>query len=230
MRASLLKMASPAHYSMVNQVITYTYQIRNTGSLPLCQAVIINDDKLGAWCTPAAYIAPGDTFNVVRNYRVTAEDITNGSITNSAVAYVKATRDKWLITDYSDVTVTYGYADLYGSISQVYQQAQPLSADITNSGTTGTTPSKNVSLVLDWPAGVISVNDLIAPPGSLIILEPTNSITIGIPVIDPGQEFVFHYRYFVANSGFYRWSGIIRADTYDPNVDNNTLSINGFIP
>ena len=58
---SLVKTASPLTYSAVDDVISYSYAVKNTGNVTLAGPVTVADDKATVTC-PAGGLAPGATI------------------------------------------------------------------------------------------------------------------------------------------------------------------------
>jgi uncharacterized repeat protein (TIGR01451 family) len=84
---SLTKSANPTTYSAVGTVITYTYNITNTGNIDLAGPFSISDNKLGI-ISPCGTgpLAPGGSTSCTATYTITQADINAGSITNIATA------------------------------------------------------------------------------------------------------------------------------------------------
>jgi uncharacterized repeat protein (TIGR01451 family) len=95
----------PFVYSAVDDVITYTFSVENTGNVALTD-VNVTDPLTGATnlaINPAA-LAPGQTGTATATYTVTQDDIDAGSITNTATAY--GTFDSIQYSDEDDTTVS----------------------------------------------------------------------------------------------------------------------------
>src|SRR5207244_3738869 len=84
---SLAKSASPATYSSVGTIITYTYTITNSGNVTLAGPFSVSDDKLGS-INPCGSgpLAPGSTTTCTATHTITQADIDAGSITNTATS------------------------------------------------------------------------------------------------------------------------------------------------
>jgi len=100
------KSANPTTFSTVGQIINYTYTITNIGSAIICYPIQICDDKLGGWRIPNAYIAPGSSQSFTRTYTIVASDITTGSITNTANAFVEVCPKKLVCAPPATATIT----------------------------------------------------------------------------------------------------------------------------
>ncbi len=86
---SLAKTAAPSTYSSVNDLITYSYTITNTGnvSLPATQYSVTDDHIASPFdCGASVALAPGGTVTCSASYTITQADIDNGSVTNHATA------------------------------------------------------------------------------------------------------------------------------------------------
>ena len=88
---SLTKGASPATYSAVGQTITYSYVLKNTGTVPLTSPFTVSDDKATVTVTPPAdgTLSPEETTTGTATYTITQADIDAGSVTNTATAHAK---------------------------------------------------------------------------------------------------------------------------------------------
>jgi LysM repeat protein len=87
---TLTKTASTQTYGAANESITFTFNITNIGTTPLGPAQFtVTDNKLGAPfnCGPAdTTLAPNQSVNCSMPYTVTATDMGQANITNSATA------------------------------------------------------------------------------------------------------------------------------------------------
>lgn len=87
---SLMKSADKTTYSDTGQVITYTYTITNTGNVTLNGQFTVSDDKINSGtafnCGVSGDLAPAASRQCTATYTTSTEDLTNGSVTNTAVA------------------------------------------------------------------------------------------------------------------------------------------------
>ena len=89
---SLTKDPSPTTYSAVNDVITYTYVIKNTGNVTIGPAQFtVTDDHIagGAFSCGAAAttLAPNATVTCTNRYTIAQADLDAGSVKNTATAH-----------------------------------------------------------------------------------------------------------------------------------------------
>jgi len=83
----LTKTASPTTYSVVGQIITYTYTINNTGNTVLTTPFTVTDNQTGT-ISPCGSVPlnPGASTSCTATYTIKQSDIDNGSVTNAATA------------------------------------------------------------------------------------------------------------------------------------------------
>jgi uncharacterized repeat protein (TIGR01451 family) len=82
---SLVKSTSSGGYASAGDVIGYSYDVTNTGTTTLSD-IAVSDNLISDVSCPDASLAPGDSEICTGSYTVTAADITNGSVTNTATA------------------------------------------------------------------------------------------------------------------------------------------------
>lgn len=73
------------------QVVTYTYEVTNTGNTSYTTPVTVTDNKIGTFTcyTPTSAnprLDPAEVVSCTGNYTITAADVTAGSVTNTATA------------------------------------------------------------------------------------------------------------------------------------------------
>lgn len=88
-RLGLIKSASPNVYNAENQTITYTYTLKNTGSITLGPPYTVSDPKItsGVNCSGVTGPLPqGGTVACTATYPISSTDMTNPSVTNTASA------------------------------------------------------------------------------------------------------------------------------------------------
>jgi len=86
---AMTKTANPQTYGVVGDVITYTYDVTNTGNVTLTSPLTINDNQIGMITCPAlpsGGLAPGAVHSCTATDTVTQADLDSGSMTNTASA------------------------------------------------------------------------------------------------------------------------------------------------
>lgn len=79
---TLNKAASPAVFSNVNQIITFSFEVTNNGEAPLLDLVVTDTDF--GWTFGPVDLEPGQSTTFLRAYFTTLQDILNGGISNHA--------------------------------------------------------------------------------------------------------------------------------------------------
>lgn len=88
---NITKTADKSSFSQVGEVINYTFEVENTGNIPLT-GVTVTDAKIGTLTGPildtgeAGKLDVGETWTYTGSYTVTQEDIDAGSVYNIAYA------------------------------------------------------------------------------------------------------------------------------------------------
>ncbi len=77
---------SGSPYSVVGDLIDYSYRLTNTGNVTLSSPFAVSDDKVTVSCPPSTRLAPNNTLTCTAIYAVTQNDIDNGSTVNTATA------------------------------------------------------------------------------------------------------------------------------------------------
>jgi large repetitive protein len=83
---SLTKTAAPTTYSQVGDVISYSYEVKNTGCVALSGPFTVADDKATVTCPATASLAPGASITCTASYSITQADLDAGSVTSTATA------------------------------------------------------------------------------------------------------------------------------------------------
>jgi hypothetical protein len=84
------KTADPSTYSMVGEVISYSYLVRNAGSGTFAGPVTVTDDKVAVSC-PAGELGPYATMTCSASYSITQADLDFGLVQNTAFASANGT-------------------------------------------------------------------------------------------------------------------------------------------
>ncbi len=87
---TLVKTATPTTYSLVGDVIQYSYLVKNTGNVALAGPVTVSDDKTAVTC-PAGGLAIDATMTCSASYSITMADIEYGLVKNTASASANGT-------------------------------------------------------------------------------------------------------------------------------------------
>ena len=83
---TLVKSASPVSYDHVGELITYTYEVTNTGNVTLPGPFSVADNKVPVTCPATTELAPGDSITCTATHTVTQADLDAGRIVNIATA------------------------------------------------------------------------------------------------------------------------------------------------
>src|SRR5665647_388663 len=82
---NITKTANPETYNVVDQTITYNYNVTNTGNVPV-SGITVTDNKTSVILDNNEDLAPGTSVNGTATYTITQDDINAGSVTNNANA------------------------------------------------------------------------------------------------------------------------------------------------
>ncbi|MFZ0667615.1 MAG: hypothetical protein WAM97_17835 [Acidimicrobiales bacterium] len=105
---SLTKSSSTANYSNAGDTVDYSYLLTNTGTTTLSGAAV-SDDLVSSVSCPGGSLAPGGTETCTGSYTVTAADVTNGSVTNTATATASNPQGTTVTSNQSSVSVPSTY-------------------------------------------------------------------------------------------------------------------------
>ncbi len=93
---TIIKSASPTVYSAVGQTITYAYKVTNSGNFKISGPITVTDNKIGTFTISTKDLAPGATVNGKATYKITSQNLKEGSVTN--LAYATGTYNKQKVT------------------------------------------------------------------------------------------------------------------------------------
>lgn len=103
---SLIKTADPTKYRTAGDIITYTYEITNTGIVALSGQFTVTDDKLGVIdCGSVSSLAIGAKAYCTETYTILDTDLDKVSIINHATATLNGA------TSSSEATVIHSIRD-----------------------------------------------------------------------------------------------------------------------
>ncbi len=80
------KSASPTNYSASGDLITYTYNVTNSGNVNITGPITVTDDKIGTVKITAGNLVPSQSVLGNATYTITQADLDAGSVTNAAYA------------------------------------------------------------------------------------------------------------------------------------------------
>ncbi len=81
---TIRKSSTDTTYAAVGEVLSYTYEVENTGNVTLTGDISVVDDKIGTFVCFSGNLVPGGVESCVETYTVTQADIDNGEVTNNA--------------------------------------------------------------------------------------------------------------------------------------------------
>lgn len=182
------KTASPAIYSEVGDVITYSYLITNTGNTTLTGLTLTDDKIPGDISVGSTTLAPDEWTTGIASYTIQQTDIDSGAVTNTATAAafsgtlpVTATDSERVTANRTPALTIDKSADVsfYDAVGDVITY----SYKITNTGNTNLTGLT----VTDDILGIITVTPTSLAPGQTA--TGTASHTIDQPDIDAGSIY-----------------------------------------
>ncbi|MDY9928170.1 PGF-CTERM sorting domain-containing protein, partial [Methanosarcina sp.] len=212
------KSASPATYSTVGQIITYTYNVTNYGNANITGPITVTDSILGTVNITAGDLIPGQSVTGTANYTITQADLDAGSITNAA--YATGTFGNNTITSNTDnETVTAVQGPCAFPVLIIGKSASPTTYSTVGQIITYTytvTNSGNVNItgpitVTDSTLGTVNITagDLI--PGQSV--TGTANYTITQADLDAGS---------ITNAAYA--TGTFGNNTITSNTDNETVT------
>lgn len=83
---SLVKTSPDSDFSTVGDVLTYTFEVQNTGNLTLTGDIEVTDDRIGTFVCFTGNLVPGGSETCSRTDIVDQADLDAGSVTNQAFA------------------------------------------------------------------------------------------------------------------------------------------------
>ncbi|MFN8470908.1 MAG: hypothetical protein U0822_01700 [Anaerolineae bacterium] len=130
---TLAKTASPTTYNAVNQTISYSYKLTNSGNVTLYAPYAVTDNKASVTCpsTPTS-IAPGSFVTCTATYSISQADLDVGSVTNTATATAKDPKNQTVTSNQDQQTVTANQSASLNLLKEVSTSANgPWSASVT---------------------------------------------------------------------------------------------------
>ncbi len=218
---SISKEAAPLRYSAVGQIITYSYTLTNTGNASLGPAQFtVTDDKINAGLAfpcgePGTTLTVGTTLTCTAEYTITADDVAEGVVTNTAYG-----DGPGLTTPVVATSVTYAELDLdkvaspttYTAVGEIVTYTYT----VTNSGNTALGPAQ------------FMVDDSKIDGGTPFNCgPPATTLAIGASIVCTNEYVITTADVaagFVTNAAFAMGEGLISATTF-ATVSLKALSI-----
>jgi uncharacterized repeat protein (TIGR01451 family) len=101
---TITKSANTSTYNIVGQKITYTYNISNSGNVPVSN-IVVKDSKMPTTSISIGTLQPGTVASKTAIYKITSADITAGSVINIATA--NGTFNGIAVTSQATATIKY---------------------------------------------------------------------------------------------------------------------------
>ncbi len=217
---TLVKTATPTTYAAVNDVISYSYEVENTGNIALAGPVTVTDDKATVSCPDVNTVGnldtnldPGESITCTASYSIVQGDLNSGSVTNTATASADGTDSN---QDDETVTATQGPAltlvktatpTTYAAVNDVISY----SYEVENTG--------NIAL-----AGPVTVTD----DKATVSCPDVNTVGNLDTNLDPGESITCTASYSIVqgdlNSGSVTNTATASADGTDSNQDDETVT------
>jgi len=172
--------ADPAEVSSAGDVITYSYDVTNTGKVTLT-GIVVTDDQAGGIDLTADELAPGASTSGTATYTVTQDNIDSG---NDIVSTATVTCDQG-VTDSDTTTVTVGAPDPAGvAISPTDHSAQgwpeeDVVYEFTVQNTGNASDTYDISVTSDWDSSV-TPQTLTLEPEATATITVTHSVPEGV--------------------------------------------------
>jgi len=84
---TLDKTSLMSSYVLAGDLISYNYNLKNTGNVTLSGPFTVSDDKTAVACPSTASLAPNTSINCTATYSVTQTDVDNGYVTNNSTGH-----------------------------------------------------------------------------------------------------------------------------------------------
>jgi uncharacterized repeat protein (TIGR01451 family) len=141
----------PFEYTAVDDVITYTFSVENTGNVTLTD-VNVTDALTGSTnlAVDPATLGPGDTGTATATYTVTQADIDAGSIANTATAY--GTFDSTEYSDDDQTTISGSQTASLDVNRTTFEENQAVSMKVSASILPNQTPDSTLGSVVNAKA------------------------------------------------------------------------------
>jgi uncharacterized repeat protein (TIGR01451 family) len=175
---NITKEAYPTSYDHVGELITYYYNINNTGNVAILGNIKVYDNITGTFNLPSNDLEPGQTVNVTENYTIKQSDLNNGSVTNSASATNNATNSNIV-----NATVNATQRPALNITKETYPTSYSAVGDLiiytyTVNNTGNVDILGNIMVTDDQIPGPISISNNDLAPGQNVTGIATYSVTL----------------------------------------------------
>lgn len=227
------KSADKSEFNAVDELITYSYLVTNDGGYPLLGPVTVADDKASDTTCPSVttvgdfdnYFDPGESLICSATYTVTAQDMADGFVTNTATASANGVK-----SNADNVTVNSPGADLGitktdGLTTAVPGQTITYTIAVTNSGPSN---ASGATVSDSFPAALTGVTwTCVGSGGATCTASGSGNITdtVNIPVGGTATYTVNATVNASATDTIANTATVTPpAGTTDPNLTNNSAT------
>jgi len=194
---ALAKSADVMTFDTIGEVITYTFEVSNTGNVTITGPITVDDDRTTDESCPAGDIAPGESLSCSATHAITQIDLDEGSITNTATASGMDPGGNPVTSEADSTTVTaVQYPSIQISKSLAFYDDNDASGTITlgdalwyqfNVSNDGNVTLSNVGVTDDTFAILVTCpSSTLAPSIDMICLADT-SHTVALLEAEAGQ-------------------------------------------
>jgi len=172
---SLAVSASPATYSATGQLITYTYTMRNTGSIDLVGPFSLTANNTSTTCGAGTTLYPGQTLVCTGTYYIVQQDLDDGVVVSLTTATTSGASSAQIST-----TVT----AVQNKQLTLAKSASPTSASVAGRIITYTYTLRNSGNVTLSPPYTVTDNKTSVTCSSIDAIAPggTTTCTVNYPL------------------------------------------------
>jgi large repetitive protein len=201
------KSASPMNYSSVGETINYSYLLTNNGNVALTGPFSVSDDKTSVSCPDEpASLQPSESLTCSATYVITEDDLSAGSVTNTAIAYAEGGN---VVSNTDSVTVEGPKANPH---------IQLIKEVLAVNGDTSSKVFINPGDIVTYTFTVTNTGNV--PLTNVIVTDPAASVSGGPISLDAGasDNSSFTAIYIITEADFF-------AETF-----TNTATVTGKAP
>ncbi|PYQ27173.1 MAG: hypothetical protein DMF56_21685 [Acidobacteria bacterium] len=215
---TLVKSATQTTFTNAGDTLNYSYLVTNSGFAPLQGPVTVSDDKATVTCPAVTtvgdldnFLDPGESITCTASYIVTATDVSNAKVTNTATATVDGVN-----SNQSSKTVPLSTsADV--SVTKTLDTAAPYFA--------GQSITYTITVANAGPSTATNIN-VTDTPTNLTITNVSGACTSFAPCViaslASGANTVITVTATINAAGAFDNSTTVSATQPDPNPGNNT--------